>query len=329
MLLEDSGRSGDKEARNRYDRSVECSKGSLSLDVGGVLKRPGTVAIVGVGLIGGSIGLAIRARGAADRVVGIDLDPVRLDQASRLGAIDFAAPDLATGVAEADIAVVCAPVTATVPLVLDATRFGPESILIIDVGSTKARIVEAVEADVQARNRFVGCHPIAGSERRGVEHSRADLFDGRTCALTPTDRTPVERIERARSFWTTLGATVVEVDPIVHDHQLALTSHLPHAVASALASTVSPELFSMAAGAYRDGTRVADADASLWSGIFLDNRRSLLEALSAFEAELKAFREALEAGNQEQLASWWSRGRVCRALYVDPGEQPSKPPGPN
>ena len=189
--------------------------------------------------------------------------------------------------------------------------------LITDVGSTKARIVAEVEADPQARRRFVGSHPIAGSERQGVEHSRADLFQGRTCVLTPTHRTPLDRVEQARGFWSALGAKVIESDPAVHDDQLAFTSHLPHAVASALASTIPPELFPVAAGAYRDGTRVADAEASLWAGIFLDNRRSVLEALSAFEQEVREFREALQTGDCERLTSWWNRGRLLRSVYSE------------
>ena len=293
-----------------------------------VLERPGTVTIVGVGLIGGSIGLAIRARSLASRVVGVDLDPARLERASRLGAIDSAASRLEAGVADADVVVVCAPVTASVALILEAARFGPESMLITDVGSTKGRIVAASEADPQTRSRFVGSHPIAGSERQGVEYSRADLFEGRVCALTPTPRTPLDRVERTRDFWTALGAKVVEVDPTIHDDQLAFTSHLPHAVASALASTIPPELFAMAAGAYRDGTRVADAEGSLWAGIFLDNRRPLLDALSAFEGELKAFRQALEADDADRLVSWWNRGRARRSSSVERGAGPSKPGEP-
>jgi len=289
------------------------------------LERPGTVTIIGVGLIGGSIGLAIRARNAAYRVIGVDLDPGRLERASRLGAIDCAVPSLEAGVADAEIVVVSAPVTASVALILEAARRGPESMLITDVGSTKARIVAESEADSQARSRFVGGHPIAGSERQGVEYSRADLFQGRVCALTPTPRTPLDRVERTRVFWTALGAKVVEVDPAIHDDQLAFTSHLPHAVASALASTIPTELFAMAAGAYRDGTRVADAEGSLWAGIFLDNRRPLLDALSAFEGEIKAFRQALEAGDADRLVSWWNRGRARRSSYVEPEIGRGKP----
>ena len=276
--------------------------------------------IVGVGLIGGSIGRALRERGAAGRVVGVDLDPARLRQALELGAIDQATPDLASAVADAEVVVIGAPVTATVDLVRAASRAGRESLLITDVGSTKARIVAEVEIDPLARARFVGSHPIAGSERQGVAHARADLFEGRVCALTPTPLTPPDRVERAHRFWASLGAVTVEIDPARHDAHLARTSHLPHAVASALAAVVPADLFPFAAGAYRDGTRVAGAEANLWAGIFLDNRQPLLDALASFEAELRAFRAALDAGDSARLAAWWEQGRRHRLAFPDAGK---------
>ncbi len=280
------------------------------------------MVIVGVGLIGGSIGLAIRAKGWAKRVIGVDLDPSKLQRAIAVGAIDAGESDLASAVLDAEVAVIAAPVTATVPLVLQASRAGPDSILITDVGSTKSRIVHEVEADTQARARFVGSHPIAGSERQGVESARADLFQGRICAITPTAQTPRDRVERTRQFWTGLGATILEIDPILHDAQLALTSHLPHAVASALAAVVPPDLFPLAAGAYRDGTRVAGAEGPLWAGILLDNRRPILDALAAFEGKLQAFRDALEAGDADRLAAWWDVGRTHRSRYPEASTRP-------
>ena len=287
------------------------------------MTRPGTVVIVGVGLIGGSVGLAIRGRGAAGRVVGVDPDPARRADAVRRGAIDEAA-ELGPALVDAEIAVICAPVTATVALARAAARHGPADLLITDGGSTKARIVAEVEADPDARARFVGGHPMAGSERQGVAHARADLFDGRVVALTPTDRTPPDRVARARRFWTSLGADVRAVHPVAHDEHLALTSHLPHAVASALAGVVPPELFPLAAGAYRDGTRVAGADAALWAGIFLDNRGPLLDALAAFETRTHAFRLALEAGDGDRLRDWWQAGQDFRGAY-DHGSAPVRP----
>ena len=279
------------------------------------MERPGTVVVVGVGLIGGSIGRALRDRGAAGRVIGVDRDPDQLRQARDLGAIDHAAANLAGALAEADVVVIAAPVPATVELVRAASRVGRGSLLITDVGSTKARIVAEVETDDASRSRFVGSHPIAGSERQGVAHARADLFDGKVCVLTPTPRTPLDRVERTHRFWASLGASTIEVDPASHDAHLARTSHLPHAVAAALAAVVPPDLLPFAAGAYRDGTRVAGADADLWAGIFLANRQPILDALTRFERELATFRAALDAGDADRLATWWDAGRRHRLAF--------------
>ncbi len=273
------------------------------------MERVGTVAIIGVGLIGGSIGLALRSKQRAGRVIGVGRDVSRLEEARTLGAIDDFATDLAVGVAEADVAVVCTPVTRIVEDILACSRSGPESILVTDAGSTKARIVEGVERDAQARARFVGAHPIAGSERQGVAFARADLFEGRSCVLTPTPQTPPDRLARAREFWSSLGCLLFEVDPVEHDHRLALTSHLPHVVAAALAGSVPPEFLPLSAGAYRDGTRVAGADAQLWTGIFLENRAAVLDALKVMQERLETFRHGLEAGDARLLVDWWNSAK--------------------
>ena len=279
--------------------------------------RPGTVAIIGVGLIGGSIGMALRSRGLADRVVGVGRDATRLEEARRLGAIDAFEVSPARGLAEAEVAVVCTPVTRVVEDCLDAARLGPGSILVTDAGSTKARIVEGVEADPRGRACFVGAHPIAGSERQGAAFARADLFEGRSCVLTPTAATPPDRLDRARGFWSGLGCRLFEVDPPGHDARLALTSHLPHAVAATLAASVPVELLPLAAGAYRDGTRVAGADGPLWAGIFLENRGPLLEALDAFETRLAEFRAGLEAGDPAAMVAWWDAAKGRRERFED------------
>ena len=279
------------------------------------MDRFGTVAIVGVGLIGGSIGLALRARGSTGRVVGVGRDASRLDKARRLGAIDEATTDPDEAASIADVVVVCTPVDRVACDILRAARAGPESVLITDAGSTKRAIVEAAEADESARAKFVAAHPIAGSERSGAAHARADLFEGRICVLTPTDRTPPDRLDRARAFWSMLGCKTVDLDPTTHDAHLARTSHLPHAVAAALASLVGPDLVPLAAGAYRDGTRVAGADAALWAPIFLENRRAVLDALDAFDRSLASFRAALESGNDQMIRAWWDAARGNRLAF--------------
>jgi prephenate dehydrogenase len=288
------------------------------------LDRLGTVAIMGVGLIGGSIGLAIRARGLARRVVGIGRDEGRLARARELGAIDAGTVRAEEGVAAADVVVVCTPVTRIVQDVLDAVAAGPPQMLVTDAGSTKRAIVEGVEADERACSRFVAAHPIAGSERSGVAFARADLFEGRTCVVVRTARTPPDRLKRAWAFWAALGCRVVEMDPGTHDRALALTSHLPHAVAASLAAAVPAGMLHLAAGAYRDGTRVAAADGNLWTGIFLDNRAALIEAMDAFQAELHALRDALIAGSDPAVRSWWDRARNHRSRFLE-NEIPGDP----
>ncbi|GAC1472268.1 MAG: prephenate dehydrogenase/arogenate dehydrogenase family protein [Isosphaeraceae bacterium] len=279
----------------------------------------GTVAVIGVGLIGGSIGLALRTRSLAARVVGIGRHEASLVEALHVGALDAYTTNLAEGVTGAEVLVVCTPVGEIAASVRRAAALGPAELLVTDAGSTKRSIVETVEDDARARSVFVGGHPIAGSERKGVAFADVDLFEGRACVLTPTALTPPDRLRRAREFWSALGCQVVELSPEAHDEALALTSHLPHAVAAALAATVPSELLGLAAGAYRDGTRVAGSDAALWAGIFLENRGPLLHAVSQFEAHLADLRAALERGDEEELRSCWELARSRRSRYDRPG----------
>jgi prephenate dehydrogenase len=283
----------------------------------GPLDRLGTVAIIGVGLIGGSIGMALRTKGRALCVVGVGRDPAALDEAERLGAVDLATTDLARAMGEADVVVIGTPVARVAVDAIAAARHGGEHLLITDAGSTKRRIVAEVEADERGRATFVGGHPIAGSEKKGAAHARADLCDGRICVLTPTRLTPPDRLERARAFWGLVGCHVLEMTPEEHDEVLASTSHLPHAVAAALAGAVPTEWLSLAAGAYRDGTRVAGSSAELWTSIFLDNKASVLGSLEAFQSQLDRFRDALHAGDRDALLSWWEAARARRERFPD------------
>lgn len=269
------------------------------------MERLGTVAIVGVGLIGGSIGLALRARGLADRVIGIGRDRDRLAEAVTRGAIDEAETQLSRGVAHADVAVICTPVGRIAEDCILAASSGPSELLVTDAGSTKGEIVAAIERIPTACKKFVAAHPIAGSEKSGVGAASADLFTGRTCILTPTALTSPDRLERARKFWGSLGFQVTNLDPWEHDKILALTSHLPHVVASALANSVPQGYREFAAGAYRDGTRVAAADATLWAEIFLANKAAVLDAIDTFDLRLVEFRAALNSGDAGCLVNWW------------------------
>ncbi len=247
----------------------------------------GTVAILGVGLIGGSVGLALRSRRLAAEVIGVGR---RCGDPRRGGAARGDRPgddrSSARGLRSADVVVVCTPVNRVVEDVRRCAEAAAAEVLITDAGSSKRQIVEALERQPRCASVFVGAHPVAGSERRGVANARADLFEGRPCVLTPTSRTPAERLRRAGRFWSSIGCRVLEMGPAEHDEVLAYTSHLPHALAAALASSVPVEWLPLAAGAYRDGTRVAAADTGLWTAIFRDNRGPLLKALDSLRERL-------------------------------------------
>ncbi|MEW4566671.1 prephenate dehydrogenase [Tautonia sp. JC769] len=282
------------------------------------MRQFGTVTIVGVGLIGGSIGLALRRRGLADRVIGLGRDRERLAEAARLGTIDEGMTDRDRAVAEADIVVVCTPTDRIADDVKRLAVASRSDVVITDAGSTKRRIVEAVEQDDRARAVFVGAHPLAGSERRGAAAARADLLEGKVCALTPSSRTPGDRLRRAMEFWSAVGCRIVTLDADAHDEALARTSHLPHVVASALALSVPAEHLPLAAGAYRDGTRVAASDPDLWVAIFLENPDHLLAALEDFRSALDHFRDALQERDRERLRSLWQNGKLVREQFDPP-----------
>ncbi len=280
------------------------------------MKRFGTAVIIGVGLIGGSIGLALRARRLASHVIGVGRNAALLEQAVQSGAIDRGTIELESAVADADLIVVCTPVNRIAADVLRAAEAAPADVLINDVGSSKRQIVEAIERHPRSAAAFVGAHPIAGSERRGASHARADLFDARVCIITPTPRTSLDRTRETLVLWTALGCRVVEMSPVEHDEILAYTSHLPHAVAAALAASVPAEWLPLAAGAYRDGTRVAAADTELWAAIFRDNRGPMLKALGTLQDCLDAFKYALMTDDEAAIRSWWDLARARRNLFT-------------
>ncbi|QEH37012.1 prephenate dehydrogenase [Aquisphaera giovannonii] len=287
------------------------------------MEQLGTVTIIGVGLIGGSIGMALRSERLAARVVGVGRNAEALRQAVDRGLIDEATTVPEEGVRSAEVVLVCTPVDRIPGDVCRAAAAAPGDALIMDAGSTKRKIVEAVEADPSGRDSFVGAHPIAGSERSGAANARAGLLRGRACVLTPTGRTPADLVRRARAFWANLGARVVEMSPGDHDEVLAYTSHLPHAVAAALALSVPAPWQSLAAGALRDGTRVAAADTDLWTAIFRDNRGPLLKALGSFQDRVAALKYAVMTDDADAIRDWWEQARKLRTLL----EERQSPPG--
>ena len=279
------------------------------------MARLGRVAVVGVGLIGGSIGMALRERGLASSVVGVGRNLRTLEQARARGAIDEATTDLPRGVADADVTVICTPVDRIVDDAGRVADAAPKTALITDAGSTKRRVVEAVERSPRVAGMFVGAHPLAGSDRSGAAFARADLYQNRVCVLTPTSRTPTDRLRAAREFWSSLGCRIVEMGPSEHDEVVAHTSHLPHALAASLASTVPADWLPLAAGAFRDCTRVAGADTDLWTAIFRENRGPLMTAIGKLQDRLATLKYALMNDDEESIRRWWEDARARRALF--------------
>jgi prephenate dehydrogenase len=284
-----------------------------------------SVAIVGTGLIGASVGLAAR-RSGIENVRGWDPDPAHLATAAQRGAV-AAAPDLAGALDGADLAVVAAPVTALpaqVRAVLDASA---PSVTVTDVGSTKA----GVSTVARGSTRFVGGHPVCGSEARGPEHANAELFEGATWFLTPAAVTDPARHRLVHGFVSALGATPVAVDPEAHDRLVALTSHLPHALANLLVNQAGAtrveghEPLAAAGGSLRDMTRVAGANPRIWVDIFVENAAPLRESLAEHRRRIEQLEAALEAGDAGFLARWigeaaGNRRQMLADAYPDPGQ---------
>lgn len=276
-----------------------------------------TVAIVGVGLIGGSMGLAIRRRGLAQRVLGVGYRQASLDRALRLGAVDEATRDLRRA-AEGDLVVLATPVGRIVELARAARDVLRPETIVTDVGSTKGRLVRELEALADARFRYVGSHPMAGSEQRGVEAAHPDLFQGALCFLTPTPRSDPRAVDLLTRLWQALGARVRQLSPDEHDRLLARASHLPHLVAAALVHTTSRAALACAGSGFRDATRIASGDPRLWADVCLHNPERLLEALQAFQQCLGVLQDILQRGSEGELLAWLQAAKVARDEYLEP-----------
>jgi len=262
------------------------------------------IAVIGLGLIGGSIGLAARERLNAE-TAGWDLDPSALAAAKDRGAIDVQSRSIQQAVDHADAAFVAAPVGALKELVTEVLKRAPDNCVVTDVGSTK-RVVVAAHDD----QRFVGGHPLAGAETSGIAHARADLFDGATWYLTPTATTSGILYERLYRLLSSLGARPVAIDAADHDAILALVSHLPHVLANVLVDQASTALgadgerLPATGPSFRDATRVAGANTAIWTDIYLSNRDALIAAIDATVDRLGSVREVLEAGDDAEITRW-------------------------
>jgi prephenate dehydrogenase len=280
------------------------------------MQRFNTVAIIGVGLLGGSIGLALRKRKLAKTVVGIGRRKASLVKALSRRCVHKTTTSLAKGVAGAELIIVCTPVETVAQYAAEAARACAPGAIITDVGSTKGKIVRDADAELarltKKRVTFVGSHPLAGSEKTGCEAAQAELFKDRVVIVTPTTKTDPGAVEKVGLLWKLLGGKVLQMPPDDHDAVLARTSHLPHLIASVLAASTPGGLVSITGAGWRDTTRIAAGDPELWRQILLANAGHTLSALDDFERVLSWFRSALQAGDGQALAELLQHGKVRR-----------------
>jgi len=274
--------------------------------------QPGIITIVGAGLIGGSLGLAAKERGLARTVRGIGRQRPSLERARAVGAIDEGFLEPGPALKGANLVIFCTPVDRIAEQILAYAPFCLPGTLLTDAGSTKGSIVAAVEEKLPAGIAFVGSHPLAGSEKRGADHADAKLFEGRLTVVTRTPRTDPNALEKIVAFWQAIGARVTVMAPADHDRALAMTSHLPHLLAAALAGMLPPELYDLTATGFRDTTRIAAGDPGLWTAIFAHNRDALLEALARFDQGARQLQAALETRNWPEVESLLRQAQKVR-----------------
>jgi prephenate dehydrogenase len=276
------------------------------------------LAVVGVGLIGGSLALALKEAGAVGQVVGVGRGLANLETAMRLGLVDSITRDLSEGVADADVIFLATPVQALGPVCGQAMPHLKPGAIITDGGSVKQAVIDAIEPHLRSDVYFVPGHPIAGTENSGAEAAFAALYRQRRCILTPTANTSADALEYIRRMWQLVGSQVVIMDVEKHDRVLAAISHLPHMVAYALVNAVGAydrydeSILEYSAGGFRDFTRIASSDPTMWRDIALTNRDALVEMMEQFETFFKELKEDVILGSSERLFEFFHRSKQSR-----------------
>lgn len=281
------------------------------------------LCLIGVGLIGGSLSLALKEKGLVGTIVGFDTDSRNLSQALKLGVIDLAADSVGQAVAGADWVVIATPVGALARVFAELKPHWRDDWTVSDTGSTKLDVVEAASrilGDVPVN--FVPGHPIAGAELSGAGAARADLFERKRVILTPVERTNRSVLHKVEQCWLGIGALVSEMAPAHHDEVLAATSHLPHILAFVLTEMLGrkdeqQEIFQYAAGGFRDFTRIASSDPRMWLDICLANRQQLLPLLEEYREALRIAGQLIQSEKAEELLALFSDARNARQRFLD------------
>jgi cyclohexadieny/prephenate dehydrogenase len=292
----------------------------------------GRLAIIGAGLIGSSVARAVREKGLAGAVVVADRDTGVRARVRELGFADEVPETAAEAVADADIVIVCVPVGASGAV---AAEIGPAlkpGAILSDVGSVKAAVVEQMAPHVPAHAHLVPAHPVAGTEFSGPDAGFASLFENRWCIVTPVADADPEAVERLSALWSGMGANVETMSPQHHDLVLAITSHLPHLIAynivgtaADLEQTLTSEVIKFSAGGFRDFTRIAASDPTMWRDVFLYNREAVLEMLGRFTEDLTALQRAIRYGDGQTLFDHFTRTRAIRRSIIEQGQETAAP----
>lgn len=289
------------------------------------------VTILGLGLIGSSIARGIRQHMPSVRVTGYDADPAVRETAVAIELCDDVADNAGTAVIDADLVILCVPVGAMGAVAAEFAADLPAEAIVSDVGSSKLSVIEAVR-DALPNATFIPAHPVAGTENSGPTAGFASLFHHRWCIVTPPEGSDALAVERVSEFWRRLGAMVETMEPGHHDRVLAVTSHLPHLIAYTIVGTASDleevtqsEVIKYSAGGFRDFTRIAASDPTMWRDVFLNNREAVLDMLQRFTEDLTALQRAIRWGKGDELFELFSRTRAIRRSIIDQGQDDARP----
>lgn len=292
----------------------------------------GRIALIGIGLIGSSIAHAARRAGCVSHIAGYSRSGESRAAAARLGFCDSLHDDMAAAAADADIVILCLPIGALGPAAAAISSALKPGAILTDVGSVKMAVVRDIGPYVPEGVHFVPGHPIAGTENSGPEAGFATLFDNRWCILTPPPGADAEAVARLSAFWTTLGSKVDVMEPRHHDMVLAITSHLPHLIAYNIVGTAADledvtqsEVIKYSAGGFRDFTRIAASDPTMWRDVFLNNREAVLEMLQRFTEDLTALQRAIRWGDGDSLYTLFDRTRAIRRSIIEAGQESAAP----
>lgn len=272
-----------------------------------------TIAIMGLGLMGSSLGLALKKRGASVRIQAYARRAETCEAALRAGAVDEACTDPPAAVAGADLVVICVPIWSIAELAKEIVPALKSGAVVTDVGSTKTELLSVMAGLFKGRDAcFVGSHPIAGSEKTGVDAGNPDLYEGRLTVVCPEDQVPASALNEVSGLWKSVGSDVVEMSAARHDAMLATTSHLPHMVAAALARSVGTEKADFCGTGFFDTTRVASGSADMWVDIIDTNRTALEAELLRFHSELQGLISVLREGNSGDIRRWLEEAAATR-----------------